>query len=152
MEPSNRLLSLVIVFIFPFMGLAQNTADVALNRYTNASLGFNIDLPCTPEQSASDSAIMLTCERTPYSIMISSSAKRVKDDLEFDGLVSSLMLAENERMSIQGHMARRMHITEGGRQWVILFVAMDDRVLLFSFGSSTDAPLDPRILSSLVLH
>lgn len=95
---------------------------------------------------------MFICERPPFSIMISSDGTQVKDDSEFEALVSSLISGEWERMSIQGHMARRMHVTEGARQWEILFVSTDDRVLLFSFGSSTDTPSDPRMLRSLLLH
>jgi hypothetical protein len=147
-----RLRALLISIIIPYLGIAQDTTSVELERYTNASLGFSIDLPCKPEEVSADPDIVLTCERPPFSIMISGTGTRVKDDLEFDARVSSLLTGDLERMSIQGRMARRKQVIEGDRQWEILFVSTDDQVLLFSFGSSTDTPFDPRMLRSLLLH
>lgn len=128
--------------------------------YTNDSLGFSIDLPCSPvweKPSIRGSKPVLVCATTDPIVVISSEQKSFPTDDELDAYIKKQVHTgdipyEMTREKIDGHRAVRVRLSASAQDvemWVV--VAGEGQLLMFSFVSPTgkNAAATPAMVASI---
>lgn len=142
-------ISIIGLFLLALSGHCSGQDDagiVELIEYTNDSLGFRIDLPCTPEWQKPNiprSEAVLVCETTIPIVIINSQFRTIKGSKALDDYIRKQvqvgdMPYELTGRKIDGHKARRVQLSANGQDvelWVVQ--AKADQLLMFSFVQPT---------------
>jgi hypothetical protein len=151
----------ILLFLFITTGFAQVTSPATgLIAYTNDSLGFSINLPCSPvwqKSSIPGSKPVLICATMDPIVVISSERKSFPTDAELEAYMKKQVQTgdipyEMTREKVDGHRAVRVRLSASAQDlemWVV--VAGDEQLLLFSFVSPTgkNAAMTPAMVASI---
>ncbi|HEY0977504.1 MAG TPA: hypothetical protein VGE21_08550 [Flavobacteriales bacterium] len=137
----------ILPCVFAATSVAQVTSPATeLAPYTNDSLGFSIDLPCSPRwetPTIRGSKPVLICDTTDPIVVISSERKNLPTDAELEAYMKKQVQTgdipyEMTREEVDGHRAVKVRLLASAQElemWVV--VAGDEQLLLFSFVSRT---------------
>ena len=151
----------ILSCVFAATGFAQVTSPaIELVPYTNDSLGFSIDLPCSPRlemPTIRGSKPVLICDMTDPIIVISSERKSFPTDAELEAYMKKQVQTgdipyEMTREEVDGHRAIKVRLQASAQDlemWVV--VAGEEQLLLFSFVSPTgkNAANTPAMVASI---